>query len=313
MKLGQYKGIRATKPQVKIQEQEIMNILLQKQMEHSVVYPVENRPARNGDQVILDFDGTMNGDPIPGGHSRDYPLILGSHSFVAGFEDQIVGKEVGDCFDIHVVFPRQYYMKQLREKPVVFHTQLKEIRRPDLQPIDDEFAKDFSEYDTLSKWKDNIRCQLSDSKEEAAYENLTKSLLSAVIKQSEIPIDDTLKEELAQEFYEDFVDNLDSRGLSVEKYCSQTGTDSETIFKRCEARAVRNIQEQSVLHAIAATEQLTVSEEELTEELCCIAAEEEENLTDFYDSLGEEEIEGIRDQCLMNKAMAVILENAVLS
>lgn len=260
MKLGPYKGIRAHVPAVKIQEQEIQHILEQKQVEYSIVHDVTDRPAKCGDQVVLDFDGTLDGAPIPQGRSRNFFLILGSHSFIRGFEEQIVGKRVGEQFDIYVTFPRSYFMKALREKNVVFHTTLKKIHLPEYQPLDDDFAKDFSEYDTLRDWKDAIRRKLEASRRDDAQEKTSDDILSTIIDSSEIPINEELKEELAKDFFEDFRDQLRERGLTPEDYYRKTGRDEADMMERYDKRAVRTIQEQSVFHAIAEKEDIPPEE-----------------------------------------------------
>lgn len=260
MKLGPYKGIRAHKPVVEIHDQEIQNILRQKQVEHSIARNAADRPAKCGDQVVLDFDGTLDGAPIPQGRSRNFFLVLGSHSFIRGFEEQIVGRREGEKFDIHVTFPESYFMKSLRGKPVVFHTTLKKIRVPEYQPLDDDFAKDFSEYDTLADWKDAIRHQLEESRMDDAQEKTSDDILTSIIETSEIPINEELKEELAEDFFEDFRDQLKERGLTPEDYYQRTGKEEKDMRKRYDKQAVRTIQEQSILHAIAEKEDIPMED-----------------------------------------------------
>lgn len=260
MRLGNYKGIQAHIPEVEIRDQEIQNILKQKQVEHSIVYEITDRPARCGDQVVLDFDGTLNGTPIPQGRSRNFYLILGSHSFVKGFEEQIVGKHVGEQFDIYVTFPRRYFIKTLQEKDVVFHTTLKKIRLPEYQPLDDDFAKDFSEYDTLKDWKNAIRDQLTEFRQDAAQEKTSNDIMSTIIDSSDVPINEELKDELAMDYFEDFRDQLKEKGLTPEDYYRRTGKDEADMMKKYDRQAIRTIQEQSVLHAIAEKEDIPPEE-----------------------------------------------------
>jgi trigger factor len=229
MKLGQYKGIHARRPNIKVTEQDIEKVLKKKQKEFSLVITVDDQPAR------IEY-----------------------------------------------------------------------------QPLDDDFAKDFSEYDTLAEWKSAICENLTRRKETSAYNRLSRDILSAIIADSEIPIDDEIWQELTEELFEDFLYALEENGMTQEVYCQRSGYTIEGVRKLKENEALRSIQEQSVLHAVALEEHLTVTAEELTEELCILAEEEGEEADDFCESLGEEEVESIADSLLMNKAMDLILEHAIL-
>lgn len=312
MRLGKYKGIQAKRPDVTITEKDILKVLTNKQKENSVVTNIEGRCAQSGDQAILDFDGTQEGIPIPGGKKQNYPLVLGSHTFVPGFEEQIIGKNPGESFDICVTFPEHYHIKQLEGKPVIFHTTLKKLFLPEYQPLDDDFAKDFSDYDTLSDWKESIRERLTLRREASAYEKLSRDILSAIIENSDIPIDDDLKRAISEEFYDDFLYTLEENRMTLDTYCQRSGYSKEAVLMQQEQKAIRTIQEQSVLHAIASKEHIDITEEELNEELCELAAEEEESLDEFRSMLDEEEIAGITDQLRMNKTLEFVLNNAVL-
>lgn len=312
MKLGKYKGIEAQKPVVAVAQKDVLNILKKKQKKNAVAVHIDDRPAQSGDQVILDFESRINGIPAPNGRTENCALILGSGRFVPGFEEQVIGHNEGDTFDIDVIFPEDYRTAQLRGKAVSFHTTLKKIRILELQPLDDEFAKDFSSYDTLAEWKAAIHDTLIEQGEENAYEQLSKNILTRVIENSEIPIDEELKLAIAQDLYEEFAETLEAYHVSVDVYCQRTRTTKEQLYQKYEAEALRSLQEQSVLHAVAAVENLTVSKEELMQELSEIAAEEEEDLNLFLESLGEEEIESIKDQIRMNQALRIIMEHAVI-
>lgn len=313
MKLGQYKGIHAKRPYITVSEKDILKVLTNKQKENSIVTNIDGRCACIGDQAILDFDGVQNNVPIPGGKSRNYPLLLGSHTFVPGFEEQVIGKNPGERFDICVTFPDNYHIKSLGGKPVTFHTTLKRLQLPEYQPLDDDFARDFSEYATLSDWKDAIREELTVRRETSAYEKLSRELLTAIIANCEIPIDEDIKAEITDELYDDFLCMLEENRMTLETYCQRSGYTEEEIWKQKQKEAIRSIQEQNVLHAIASKEKIKVSEEELNEELCMIAAEEEEDIEEFCSSLGEEELESIADQLRMNKALKLVMKHAVLS
>lgn len=309
MKLGAYKNLRARRPDISVKEEEIDRVLKNKQREYSVVYTVDNRPAAMGDEAVLDFDAACSGKPIPNGKSENYALLLGSHTFVKGFEETITGHSIGDHFEIRITFPENYRIPGLRGKIVTYQVHLKALRIPEYQKIDDDFARDFSEYDTLSDWKNAIREELAQRHEISATQKLTRELLDQIISRSDIPIDEDLKQELADELYEDFLWDLEENGMTLEKYCRRTGKNKKQIRAGKEAEAVQMIRQQSVLHAIADREHLTVTDEELAEEIAAMAAEEGEDPERFADMLGDEELDAIADQLRMDRAMELVMEH----
>lgn len=311
MKLGTYKGLHAVRPYVTVEDREIDNVLKNKQQEYSVVYHIDHRPAQLGDQAVLDFKIECEGQAVPQGESQNYPLLLGSHTFVKGFEEAIVGHETGDCFDVTLTFPAEYRIPSLRGKDVVYHVHLKALQLPEYQEIDDDFARDFSPYNTLEEWKAEIRANLEERREASSYERLSRDLLNQIIADSEIPVDPEIKEELSMELLEDFLYELEAGNMTFEKYCKRTGKNKQQIRAEKDAEAEQTLCQQTVLHAIAAEENLQISDEELQEALAFLAAEEGEEPEEFSDSLGEEELEGILDQLSMNKAMEFILEHVI--
>lgn len=312
MKLGKYKGIRAKHPNVIVDKKEIDKVLKNKQHENCVVYTVDDRPAKMGNEAVLDYHVECDGKTVPGSSQESYPLLLGSHTFVKGFEEAVVGHAIGDRFDIAVTFPEKYRMANLAGKDAVFHVTLKQLRIPEYQPIDDDFAKDFSEFSTLAEWREQIFQNLRERKEASAYEKLARELLTKIIADSKIPIDPEIKKEITEELYEDFLYSLDENGMTLETYLNRSGMTKKQIRAAKEEEAIRAIREQSVLHAVANAEHLEISPEELADELAELAYEEGEDPDVFTEMLGEEEIESIGDQLRMNKAMEFVLEHAIL-
>lgn len=312
MKLGKYKNLHAKQPDLTVSESEIDKVLKNKQHEYAVVRNTDDRGALSGDEAVLDYQVECGGQTVPGSQCRNYPLLLGSHTFVPGFEDAVIGHMPGEHFDVSVTFPANYRMPSLAGKDAVFHVHLKALRVPEYQPIDDDFARDFSEFDSLMEWRDAIREQIQARRESSAYEKLSRELLAQIIADSKIPIDEDLKQELSMEFFEDFLDELDENGMNFETYCKRSGLTKKQIRQQQEEKAVRCIAEQSVLHAVANKEHLSVSAEELADELYELALDEGEDPDVFAEMLDDEEIESISDQLLLNKAMEFILSNAVL-
>lgn len=311
MRLGTYKGIHMTRPNTEVTKHEVLNVLKKKQKEYAVATNIDDRSAQEGDQVILDFQGMYHGQDIPHGNGSDFALTIGAKAFLPEFDDALIGKNIGDTFDINVTFPTDYRISTMQNRSVVFHTTLKKIRLMDYQPIDDEFAKDFSEYTTLNEWKNEIFSHLQARRKTSVQEKLTRKVMAKIIADSDIPIDDDMKEEITQIYYDDFLDELEMNQIPLELYCKRSGHTEDEIYADKEQEAIKTIQAQSVLHAVAAAEKISITQEELNTELQNIAQEEEEDPEEFMATLEEEDVENIADQLTMDKTMAFILDSVV--
>lgn len=311
MRLGTYKGIHMTRPNTEVTKREVLNVLKKKQKEYAVATNIDDRSAQEGDQVILDFQGMYHGQDIPHGNGSDFALTIGAKAFLPEFDDALIGKNIGDTFDINVTFPTDYRISTMQNRSVVFHTTLKKIRLMDYQPIDDEFAKDFSEYTTLNEWENEIFSHLQARRKTSVQEKLTREVMAKIIADSDIPIDDDIKEEITQIYYDDFLDELEMNQIPLELYCKRSGHTEDEIYADKEQEAIKTIQAQSVLHAVAAAEKISITQEELNTELKNIAQEEEEDPEEFMATLEEEDVENIADQLTMDKTMAFILDSVV--
>ena len=311
MRLGTYKGIHMTRPNTEVTKHEVLNVLKKKQKEYDVATNIDDRSAQEGDQVILDFQGMYHGQDIPHGNGSDFALTIGAKAFLPEFDDALIGKNIGDTFDINVTFPTDYRISTMQNRSVVFHTTLKKIRLMDYQPIDDEFAKDFSEYTTLNEWENEIFSHLQARRKTSVQEKLTREVMAKIIADSDIPIDDDMKEEITQIYYDDFLDELEMNQIPLELYCKRSGHTEDEIYADKEQEAIKTIQAQSVLHAVAAAEKISITQEELAEELRAIAIEEDEDPEEFVETLEEEDVENIADQLTMDKTMAFILDSVI--
>lgn len=311
MRLGTYKGIHMTRPNTEVTKHEVLNVLKKKQKEYAVATNIDDRSAQEGDQVILDFQGMYHGQDIPHGNGSDFALTIGAKAFLPEFDDALIGKNIGDTFDINVTFPTDYRISTMQNRSVVFHTTLKKIRLMDYQPIDDEFAKDFSEYTTLNEWENEIFSHLQARRKTSVQEKLTREVMAKIIADSDIPIDDDMKEEITQIYYDDFLDELEMNQIPLELYCKRSGHTEDEIYADKEQEAIKTIQAQSVLHAVAAAEKISITPEELAEELRAIAIEEDEDPEEFVETLEEEDVENIANQLTMDKTMAFILDSVI--
>lgn len=307
MKLGNYKHLKIKQPDVSVSEKELNHALKALQAENSVLIRVDDRPVQEGDQVVIDFQGFIHDEPIPNGARKRYTLILGSHSFIHGFEEQIVGHQVGDEFDISVIFPENYPNASAAGKEARFHIILQSAGIRILQKLDDEFARDFSEYSTMDMLKETILENLEDKKAEQADEKIRKDILTQIIENSDIEDNPDLIAQLTEEYHEEFLDELAQQGMTEEQFLQRTKQTPTDILKRCEAKARRSLQETSVLNAVAEAENLSLTKEELQEALSDLAFEYNTDPDDFIEMLDPEELDGLKLELLCDKAMARIL------
>ena len=311
MKLGQYKGLHTKKPVYEVREEEIDQVLKRKQKEYSVVRTIEDRAAHFGDEVNLDFYAEIKGSRIAGSERKNYFLLLGSHSFIPGFEEGIAGHRAGERFRLKLTFPKNYRIQSLAGKRAVYHIRINKLCVREYQPLDDNFALDFSEHDTLAAWREEICEELLERRRLSAEEKLQRELLTQIKETSVIRIDRELLEEVTDELFEDLLDQLEENGISLEHYCKRVRMNEKQLRAAKQEEAAFSISAQSILHAVAEAERLSVPEEAVREEIRAIALEEGEDPDVFAVMLGEEEKEAIADELLMNKAMEVILENTI--
>ncbi|MCD8365063.1 MAG: trigger factor [Clostridiales bacterium] len=311
MKLGNYKGLRIRRPNLTVTEAQVDHVLKKEQRRNAVVYNIDDRPADWGDQAVIDFVLRCEGKAVPNGRRHNYPLLLGSRTFVKGFEEAIVGHNIGEVFEIAVTFPLNYRINSLSGRVGVFRIRLNALRLPEYQALDDDFARDFSEFDTLKEWRSAIREELAERRQISANEKINRELLDQIIADSRIPIDRSLKNDVFESLYEDFLDELEENGMSLETYCRRSRQTPKQIRSRKMEEAVRVIQSESVLHAIIDKEHLMISAEEIYEEMTALAEEEGVDYDTFTQMLDAEGMDTILDQLGLEKAMQFVVEHAV--
>lgn len=311
MKLGNYKRLQVRQPDLAVQDAEVEKVLQDRQRENAVVRNIDDRPADWGDQAVIDFVLRCEGKAVPNGKRHNYPLLLGSHTFIKGFEEAIIGHVPGDIFEIATTFPLNYRIDNLSGRVGIYKVRLNALRIPEYQAIDDEFARDFSEHDTLSDWKAEIRTNLEERRRVSAEEKMNRELLDQIIANSKIPIDRRLKNDVFDSLYEDFLFDLEDQGISPEVYCKRSGLTEKQVREQLMDETLRVIQSESVLHAIIEKENLTVSDDEIKDTVTAIAEEEGEDYETFTEMIGEEEMDCIIDQLGLEKAMQFVVDQAV--
>ena len=266
IELKEYKGLKAAKKTVSVKETEVNEALAQLQDRNSRLVTVEDRAAQNGDTVVFDFEGFADGVAFEGGKAENHSLVLGSGQFIPGFEDQIVGKKTGEEFDVEVTFPEEYHAADLAGKPAVFKCKLHEIKVKELPELNDDFAKDCSEFDTLEELKADTKSNLKKQKEKTAEEAFENELIDLLVANVEGEIPDAMYENRINENVQDFGYHLQSQGLNLETYMQYTGMDMDAFREGFREQAVRFVKLRLALEKVAELENIVPTEEEIEAE-----------------------------------------------
>lgn len=265
--LGQYKGIEVEKADLTVTEEEINAEVDKVREQNSRTITIEDRPVEDGDMTVIDFEGFVDGVAFEGGKGTDYPLTIGSHSFIDNFEEQLIGKNIGEEVEVNVTFPEEYQAKELAGKPAVFKVTVKEIKKKELPELDDEFAKDVSEFDTLAEYKEDVKKNLVEKKEKAAKTAKEDAVIDKIIENASMEIPDAMLNTQVNQMANEFAQRLQSQGLSIEQYFQFTGMDTNKFLENIKPQALKRIQTRLVLEAIVKAENIEVTEEDITKEI----------------------------------------------
>lgn len=309
--LGDYKGVEIEKIDVEVTDEDVEAALLNEQKQNARNVPVEDRPAQLDDEVSLDFEGFVDGVAFEGGKGENYQLKLGSHSFIDTFEDQIVGKNIGEEFDVNVTFPEDYQAEDLAGKPAVFKCKLNGIKETQLPELDDDFAADVSEFDTLDEYKEDLKATLKVRKEKEAKNEKESRVVDKIIEGAQMdipaPMLDTQKEQMLNEFAQ----QLSYQGLSIDQYFQFSGMTKEKFMETSEPEAERRIKSRLVLEAVAKAENIEVSEDDLNAELEKMAETYQMEPDKLKDLVGDSEKEAIKLDIAVQKAVDLVRDAAV--
>ncbi len=271
VEVGEYKGLKADKKVTEVTEEDVDAEVKKLQDRNSRLVAVEGRAAENGDTVTFDFEGFVDGQPFDGGKAENYTLTLGSGQFIPGFEDQIVGKNTDDEFEVNVTFPEDYQAKELAGKPAVFQCKLHEIKTRELPEVNDEFAKDVSEFDTLDELKADLKAKLQHHREHEAEDAFESQLLEQLVEGLKAEIPEAMFERRVDESVREFEYRLQSQGLNLEMYLQYTGMDMDGFRKGFREQAEKQVKIRLALEKIASLENIAPTEEELEAEYAKMA------------------------------------------
>ena len=309
--LGQYKGIEVEKKEIEVSEEEIQAAVDKERESNSRTIDVDDRAVEKGDMIKLDFDGSVDGVPFEGGKAQDYPLTIGSGSFIPGFEDQLIGAKIGEELDVNVTFPEDYQAENLKGKAAVFKCKVNEIKVKELPEADDEFAQDVSEFDTLAEYKEDIKNKLMAQKEADAKRAKENTVVEKIVENATMEIPDAMIDEQVRRMADDFTRRIESQGISVEQYMQFTGMDAEKMLEQMRPEAVKRIQNSLVLEAVAKAENIQISDEKLDEEIAKMAESYKMEADKLKELMGDYEKEQMKNDLAIRAAVELITEAAV--
>lgn len=310
VELGQYKGIEVKKVEYNVKDEDINNRLEQMRQRNARVVPVEDRTAQMGDIVDISFEGFLDGVPFEGGKSDNYSLELGSKTFIPGFEEQIVGHSVNEEFDVNVKFPEDYRAEELKGKDVVFKVKLLSIKHKELPELNDDFAKDVSEFDTLDELKEDIKRELQEQYDFNAKEEMKENAVKAVVENSKVDIPEIMIDRQIDISLRDLDYNLRYQGLDLDKYLEITGKSKEDLRKEMHDDAALRVKTQLVVDKIGKIENITATDEEVEKRLNEMATNYNVKVEDLKKELTESQINNIKDDIVYFKTIDFIFENS---
>lgn len=311
--LGNYKGIEITKVDHNVTEEEVEATLQEMLNKNARLVSVEDRAIENGDTAVIDFEGFESGVAFEGGKGENYSLVIGSNTFIPGFEDQLVGKKAGEEVEVNVTFPAEYHAENLAGKAVVFNVKVNDVKVKELPNLDDEFAKDTSEFETLEELKSDVRSNLEKEAEAKAKNEMRNSLVEKVSANTEVEIPAVMVEQQIDNMLMELNYQLQYQGLNLQQLLSMTGRDVAELREERKADAQKLVKSSLVLEAIAKAENIEVSEEEFTAELTKMASMYNMDVEKIKSSLRENDIEDIKGQVKIRKTIDLLMDNAKIA
>ncbi len=282
------------------------------QDQNSRLISVTDRPVADGDQVIIDFDGYVDGKQFDGGKAEDYPLVIGSHSFIDTFEEQLIGKNVGDECEVNVTFPTEYHAEELKGKPAVFKVKINEIKFKELPELNDEFAAEVSEFETLDAYKEDLMKKMLDTKQKQAETENENRVVDKVVENATMEIPDAMVDTQVRNMINDYGRRMQSQGVSLDDYMKYTGMTMETLGEQMKPQAIRRIRTRLVLEAVAKAENIEISDEAVDAEIEGMAAAYKMEAAKLKEYMGEAEIAQMKEDMAVQRAVDFLVKEAKL-
>ena len=310
VKLGKYKGVKVEKADTEVTDEEV-DAEINREREHNARnIEVTDRAVKDGDMTIIDFEGFVDGVAFEGGKGENYPLTIGSGAFIPGFEEQLVGAEIGKEVEVNVTFPEDYQASELQGKAAVFKCTVKEIKEKELPELDDEFASEVSEFDTLAEYKADVKDKLTEKKIKEAKETKESAVIEAIVKDSEMEIPGPMLETQQRQMIDEFAQRMQMQGLSMEQYFQLTGATYDQMIEQVKPQAEARIKSRLVLEAIVKAEKIEASEEEYEEEIKSMAEVYQLEVEKVKEMLSEKSAQQIKQDIAVRKAAEFAVEHA---
>ena len=308
--LGDYKGVEVPKTEITVTDEDVEAELKKEQEKNSRTISVEDRAAQLNDIVTIDFEGSVDGVPFDGGQATEYPLTLGSNTFIPGFEEQLVGAKVGDDVDVKVTFPEEYQAKELAGKEAIFKCAVKKIEAKELPELDDDFAKDVSEFDTLAEYKEHVKTNLEDKKADEAKRAKEDAAVDAAVANATMEIPDAMLDTQVNQMIDDFARRMQSQGLTMEQYFQFTGMTLDKMQEEMKPQALKRIQTRLVLEAVVKAENIQADDAAVEEQFDKMAEDFKMDKEQIKGMFGEEQMAQLKEDLAVQKAIDFLVAEA---
>lgn len=309
--LGDYKGIEVEKADVTVTDEEVDAEINRERENSARVITVEDRAVADGDIANIDFEGFVDGEAFEGGKGESYELTIGSHTFIDTFEEQLVGKNIGDEVEVNVTFPEEYHAPDLAGKPAVFKVKINGIQAKELPELDDDFAQDVSEFDTMAEYKEDVKKKLEEKKKTEADNAKEEAVVAKIVENATMEIPDAMLDTQVRQMVNDFAQRLQMQGLSFEQYMQFTGATPEQLLEQMRPQAKERIESRLVLEAVVKAENIEATEEEFKEEMEKMAKMYQMEADKLIESIGENEKKNIMADLAVTKAAKFVVDAAV--
>lgn len=311
--LGQYKGVEVEKADASVSAEDVEAELKKVQEQNARLLTVEDRGVEDGDQTVIDFEGFVDGKGFEGGKAEDYPLTIGSHSFIDTFEEQLIGKKIGEECEVNVTFPTEYHAADLAGKPATFKVTVKEIKVKELSELNDEFASEVSEFDTLDEYKKDVEKKLAEKKEIEANSKNEDAVVAKVVENASMEIPDKMIDAQAENMVQDMARRMQSQGLSLDMYLKYTGMTVEQMKEQARPDAEKRIRTRLVLEAVAQAENIQISDEKVDEEVAKMAEAYKMEVDKLKSYMSESDIKQMKEDLAVQQAVDLLVAEAKLA
>ncbi len=309
--LGKYKEVEVDKIDISVTEEEIDTAIDKERERNARTISVDDRAVQDGDMIVLDYEGFVDGETFEGGKDENYPLTIGSNTFIPGFEEQLIGAEIDKKVDVNVTFPEDYHAAELAGKSALFQCTVREIKEKELPDLDDEFASEVSEFDTLAEYREDVKKNLTLKKEEEAKIEKEGRVVDAIIADAQMDIPEAMLMTQQRQMVDDFAQRIRMQGITIDQYFQFTGLTKEALLEQMKPQAEQQIKSRLVLEAVAKAENLEASEEEYTDEIKKMAETYQMTEEKMTEMIGAFEEKAIKEDLRVKKALNFVVENAV--